>query len=632
MSKKFRKSGHSKTFESSAGKLRRTGSPEYGGKNLTALFSENKQYIKENAAYSFDQTYKPNKRANITPESEEETELPQDRHYSIFQNPDTHTKEEHDHDEGFIKKQKWAAGGVVAVAALADLNQMEKILLGATGAGNVLRNQGWWSAINNVPKNLGRIATLPQYTYAKFLHNTAEAMDTGLYESNKQLFKSWTLAKAKSIKKDNKIKRDAILKLGAEPNDNALKAYLTKISVKTKLAAHYINNSPSYLTAQMTHSMGAQINLNKDSKSILHVQTRGMRKWMRKKSRSIHADNKTKCKAIEKFAKNPIGQDIIVSRLSAAFLAMGTLVHLPQTYMGWNMYQDTGNLNGHLLGAGGVAISYGMLAMHKLREVPRLKEAYNDLKKITKDSWDNRMRHDVIGHIARKEYGQQALFVGLPLIGIMGKGAAYMYESTHLHHWNLESFTSLPDKISKFDAKGALDYLTTTDPMSILHSAANLDYSNAMTMSASAIMFASGYIFLKSGWDETVEDFGRVSKYGFRRYIKDPINQAVDRVRYDVNNTISLASKTEQWIWDKAMRPALHTVTPDWVRAEPYYKGVTSEIRNEVLKSTLDFNDELDTVLKYASETDISAKYYDPYDDFESDEEEDNTPSSPEFS
>lgn len=626
-------------------------------------------------------------RVQYNPHSGHETDNDEqyDRHYSIFQNPDTHTEEEHDHNEAFIKKQMWAAGGVVAVAALGDFSQTEKILLAATGAGNVVRNKLWWNSINNLPQNLGRIATSPQYTYAKFLHNTAEILDKGFIEHNKITAKKWASSKSRSVTKrhDQAVKsikseyKDASplansinkvrtnLRLAAhyiskspsyltaaltrevdlalsidktkiypfknhlsliqswaesktdlldgmhKAEQNSIKARYSKsdtvssiagkinaIRENVRLAGHYINNSPSYLLCRATRAADQRITLNKDSKSAFFEETRGMRKWMRKKSKTIHNDNKTKRAAIERFVRNPIGKDIAVNAVSSVFLGLGALVHVPQTLMGWNMYQQSGDLNGHLLGAGGVGVAYGILAAHKLREIPRLKETYDTFKNITADQWDNRMRHQTIGHTAHGEHWQQAFFVGLPLVGIIGKGLAYMYESTHLHHWDLDTFTSIPDKISKFNPQGALDYLTNTDPMAIVKNAASLDYSDAMTMGASAIMLASGYVFFKSGWDEAVEDFGKQTKYGFRKYIKDPINVAVHNASYSVERY--LADKDcslKNTAWNKAVKPTLKAALPQWMQDTPYHLSTEEEQRQEAVGAFTNPSEESDQTL-----------------------------------
>ncbi len=579
---KGRKSSYKGNFHSAAGKARSVSPPQYNEKksfdNLPFTSSKKGESFYSSFSSPAKVKYSSQFYNAETYTDDDDNQLPQDRHYSIFQNPDTHTKEEHDHDEAFIKQQMAAAGGVTYVATASGiastLNPTEAILLGATGAGNVVRNKGWWGSINNIPQNLGRIATSPSYFYAKFLHNTADALDRGIVESNKRLLKTWLHEKSVSIKRDNEVKRNAIdaLAKGSE-DDGKIRQKLTQVSTKTKMAGHYINGSPSYLIGAAAGYISQSLKRDNKSRGIFHPQTKSMRKWMHQKAKSIHADNKIKRKAIEKFAKNPIGKDIIVTKISSAFLALGAAVHLPQTYMGWDMYQQSGDLNGHLLGAGGVAVSYGLIALHKMREIPRLKEAKETLKGVTTELWDNTLRHETIGHMARGEYGQQALFVGLPLVGIMGKGLAYMYESTHLHHWNTETFTSTPKKMAEFDPQGALDYVAKTDTATLVNNLGNLDYTDALTMSASAAMLASGAVFFKSGWDETKEDFGQIMKYGTRKYAKDPINTAFyDTAKGFEEKIDNSKSESLKDLWYLNIRPKVGSVLPEWLTQKPYQR------------------------------------------------------------
>lgn len=518
--------------------------------------------------------------------------LPQNRGYSIFQDPDAHTPEEKAHDEGFIKKQMAAAAGVGGVAYTGEkagvFDMEEAILLGATGLGNVVRNKAWWEAVNNIPDNLGRIYTAPTMMQAKFLHASAKTLKLGIVETQKRQLKTWMRRYAEGQEQNNEIKRKAIENIAIN-QDGEIKAHHKALRMHFKMVGHYINNSPSYMLSGFARKIENSLIPNANATGVLNKPSRSMRRWMQKKARSMHTDSRIKRRAIEKYINNPIGRDIVVGRIGSVFLGLGVAVHIPQTKMGWDMYMQSGDLNGHLLGAGGVAIAYGLLAAHKLKEIPRLKELYREGSEVTRDMWDNRMRHEAIGHMARKEYAQQAIFVGLPLVGIIGKGLAYMYEATHIHHWDMETFTSIPDKIQNFDAKGALDYLATTDITTISNHLANADFTNTMSMTSSVLMLGAGYIFAKSGWDEAVEDFGRITKYGFRRYIKDPLNVAVDNARYSVDKYLE-NKPIQRGVWENAVRPIFKKLTPNWALQAPHKKEVNQEIRQKAARILAGFD------------------------------------------
>ncbi len=300
-------------------------------------------------------------------------------------------------------------------------------------------------------------------------------------------------------------------------------------------------------------------------------------KWLIHKGRKTERIAELKKAAIEKIAAHPVGKDILETKISAFFLGLGAAVHIPQAKMGWDIYQTTGDMNGHLSGAVVAGVSYAAMSALTLSEVPRLREIYNRTKNNVNMSWLHDDRHMTIGHNANGRYVMDTLSM-LPLAGFTYKGLAYMGETLHIYDWTAlaKDPASLADSkivaaLSDPTWQGMFDAVTTTD------------YSNAMLATASLAMLGLGAAFAKSGIGEFNHQHGEKVKYLNRVLFKNPINNAAyDLCRTFETNIIDNAPLDyikNRWYLD--IGPKLGASLPEWVVNTPYKDRKEFEAREE---------------------------------------------------
>ncbi|MGH1375624.1 MAG: hypothetical protein ACRBCK_04665 [Alphaproteobacteria bacterium] len=141
-----------------------------------------------------------------------------------------------------------------------------------------------------------------------------------------------------------------------------------------------------------------------------------------------------KKQAIESFAESSVGKEIIHARINSSFAGLGSLVHIPQALHGAQMMAGSGDLNGHLIGGSAAIIGYGLMAADQMIEARRWKE---QIGKISSDTTiTHEMSHNLVGYVARGEYLKDFAFKWLPSMHLSAKGGAYIWEASHMQSFS----------------------------------------------------------------------------------------------------------------------------------------------------------------------------------------------------
>ncbi len=372
----------------------------------------------------------------------------------------------------------------------------------------------------------------------------------------------------------------------------------------------------------------------------------------KEKARTIRHENNVHIRRVRKRHKNPIGRDITKSKLSEIALWGGSAIHIPQFLMGVNMaVQDGAWGNGHMWGAGLMIPVYATFAVNKRIERPRLLETLKIFPNIQDDTWTNAMRHEAIGHIERGKYGMQAALIAASA-GVVAKGVFYGLEAHHIDHSILDTvldapkhIPELPSKImaltENFNMQSMIDHAQDIDVAQTFNALGSFDYSNILLAGSALSMYFASIVFTKSGWNELMEDTQSITKFGFRRFVKDPINEQFDQWRHskDLNDWKTplkrsffkseekirsaqqkINEESPETVYGKLLKKtkkaglSIAFPIPSWVTAEPYNKQENRQIIEEVVR-VFDPNDI----------TDVSQRgvytYLDHYADLEEDDE-----------
>lgn len=343
----------------------------------------------------------------------------------------------------------------------------------------------------------------------------------------------------------------------------------------------------------------------------------------KEKAKEIRAENKEHIRKIKKRHKSPIGRDITKSKLSEIALWGGSAIHIPQFMMGVNMaVQDGAWSNGHMWGAGLMIPVYATFAINKRIERPRLEETMKLFKGLEDKDWTNAVRHEAVGHIARGQYAMQAALIAASA-GVVAKGVFYGLEAHHIDHSILDTVLEAPKHIPELPAKimaltenfnmqSMVDQVQNIDVAQTFNTLGSIDYSNILLAGSALSMYFASIVFTKSGWDELMEDTHSITKFGFRRFIKDPLNQHFDQWRHakdqgdwksalkksffnkesQVRTAQQKIEKEEPQtihgkIWKQTKKAGLSLAfpIPAWVTEEPYNKKETSQINAEVMRA-----------------------------------------------
>ncbi|MGH1403604.1 MAG: hypothetical protein ACRBDL_05125 [Alphaproteobacteria bacterium] len=496
MAKSFNKSGHSSSYTRSASIWRRRGSVRGNNVPIRDNITLQQTTIRQQVEAQQQET----KKQPDPPPKIEVSSVTYDRGLT----PWHHIESD---NSGFIALQALSAIGLAGVGLTGDFAPAEKNALVQTGAGNATRNIGW------------------------FVLTCGFNADEGLQ------------SKLLNSKAANKYPETAKVLAKAIPSINPLSKSLGKIA--------------TYHSFKTSKAMKATAKLMKPTNSKWDLEVlKGTRKWILDQSKTIERSSMSRRDRINNYTNNPIGREIFESPINAAFLALGTGVHIFQGKMGWDMYQHSGDLNGHLIGATVAGAAYGLMAAHHMKMMPRLREAYNNHKENPEYTWNDKARHQELGYIARGQYAQDALFTWAPPILLMAKGGAYMYEMTHIHHW------SLPEK-SLEESIAAIPPETFESLSGFYNAMVTTDYSNVATAGASLLMLGVGAVFTKSAWDEFEEHNGKKVRYIADNYINAPISKPTRYVTDKLEKT--LTAHTPDWIqdgWFSKIKPGLGYVLP----------------------------------------------------------------------
>ncbi len=529
MAKSFNKSGHSQSYTRSAGIWRRRG-PVRGNNvpirdNITLQQTTVRQQVEAKQQDGVKKTPAP----SIPVDTPSVT-------YDRGMTPWHHIESD---NSGFIALQALSAIGLAGVGLTGDFAPAEKNALIQTGAGNATRNIGWF------------------------------VLTCGFNADEKLQEKFLSSKLATKFPKTSEV--------------------LSKAIPSVKPLSKKLGNIASYHSFKISNTIKGTAKLMKPKNSELDLEImKGTRKWLLDQAKQIEKSAMSRRDKINNYANSPIGREIVESPINATFLALGTGVHVFQGKMGWDMYQHSGDLNGHLIGATVAGAAYGLMAAHHMKMMPRLREAYNNHKENPEYTWNDRARHKELGYIARGQYAQDALFTWAPPILLMAKGGAYMYEMTHIHDW------AMPEKSLK-ESIAAIPPETFESFSSFYNAMVTTDYSNAATAGASLLMLGVGAVFTKSAWDEFEEHNGKKIRYIADNYINAPISKPTRYATDKVEKT--LTAHTPDWVqdsWFSRIKPGLGYILPTtwfYENEEPLEKD-TKKPKNESATESTDNKDD----------------------------------------